>query len=206
MLKPNYESLRSGGREPILHPNGFIQLSLNDESTSKLHVWPDFDVPRRPGDHTIHDHVFDISSTVLCGQLIHVEYDVEFHDNYAIEMYGLDPDYRVWQATDKCRNARKIAQKGGSILEAQDEYAIVTDVRTIRQPAGKTYFFPAFSFHDNTAEELTATLMTKPKVYPGEPRVLCKMGQHPDDLFLRKEADSAMMWETIRRALERVDD
>ena len=40
------DQLRALGRKPRVHPNGFIQLDLNDAGTRRLHVWRD-GIPRQ---------------------------------------------------------------------------------------------------------------------------------------------------------------
>jgi hypothetical protein len=184
----------------ILHPNGFIQVPLNADSTLKLHVFPDIPLADDVADaYTIHDHVWDLESIVLMGELHHTVHEVEL---------GLtDPElpraqvWKLWEATDHCRNARAAAAQGGSILKETDVFGVTTmkGTRVLRE--GERYTFPRRQFHTTSNVGLTVTLMRK-KTYPdaGEPRVLCRFGKTPDDA-LRSEVNLREVGVTLRRAI-----
>lgn len=91
----DYASLVNSGEVPRLHPNGFIQLNLNRAGTCRLHIWspnitPDMVQKTR---HPIHDHIFDMESTILLGSMENWVY--EFIDS------GIRREYALFQGVYK---------------------------------------------------------------------------------------------------------
>src|SRR4051812_43978314 len=60
------DSLRYLNTEPRVHPNGFIQLDL--KPGLRLHVW-DVQIKAQEPPTPVHDHIFDMRSQVLLGQI-----------------------------------------------------------------------------------------------------------------------------------------
>src|SRR5687768_2884644 len=99
MLTPTVEALRevvggikdAGGGNPRVHPNGFIQLDLEDVPESwhashkqghsgaarRMHIWnpPGVELPHQQTVNEIHDHVFDMKSNVVRGVLVQRLYE-----------------------------------------------------------------------------------------------------------------------------------
>lgn len=188
--------------KPVLHPNGFVQLALNEESTLKLHVWPAEPLTDQAADYTIHDHVWDLASAVLLGELHHVVHDVEF----SLARPNNPSAWRLWEVTDHCRNARQVAAQGGSILQPTEFYAETAwrGARMLR--VRDRYTFPRRQFHTTKNIGLTATLMRKATYKnPGEPRVLCRLDHTPDDVFQATEPSEAELWDVIREAVNQME-
>lgn len=57
--------------EATWHPLGFIRLKLAStvEGTLRIHIWPDTERQSQVPVWNIHDHLFDLRSSVLCGVL-----------------------------------------------------------------------------------------------------------------------------------------
>jgi hypothetical protein len=198
---PRYADLRKAKFRPRVHPNGFIQLNLDDTGCYRLHVWPDDDlVQGQKTNHPIHDHIFTMHSRVIWGALMQVTMNA-----------SLTPDFDYYDITcgDEIFTHEIFT---ASYSTAHESVLLPSGVRVrlsnlIERPfiAGKEYTQPAGTFHETkTLEGLTATLMTKVKVFPKHtPRILIPLGVEPDNDFVREAAyDDEVLWEYIDRALE----
>jgi hypothetical protein len=185
-----FKKLLRAGRIPRVHPNGFIQLDLNDEHSMRLHVWPAIELPdRQRTRHPIHDHSFDMVSTVLTGKLINEMLVFLLPTNYP----DLIPNYQEHRGV-------KIGQEE-TILKPSGIFGSVTDIsREVILP-GQSYRVPAKTFHNSIVEGLTATLMSKLDGEPYNPRVLVPVGVHPDNDFRREQTKPEILWEQIELAL-----
>jgi hypothetical protein len=67
--------------------------------------------------------------------------------------------------------------------------------------AGSSYSFPPFVFHATAHLGLTATVLTKNKKTPLDPRVLVAYGHFPDNDFDREAFDPEDLWPFVERAL-----
>lgn len=168
---------------PVVHENGFIQLPLGP--LARLHVWPDGPVVRQKTRSPIHDHRFALESIVLAGQLTHVEYE-------------------WWQ--DKTKPTHQVFEVEDGRLVGKPETGFLKVRGVFIMPAGAVYTFNSRHFHESMADGLTATIMRKTKNYPEYvPRVLCPLGQDPDNDFKRDAANPPeRLWEYIDRALSGV--
>ena len=183
----NYEELRTSGKRPRVHGNGFIQLDLNDEGTRRLHIW-DEDVPRQVVATPIHDHVFALRSSVLMGTLIHEE---------------LEP-IEVGQGTHKIYRAQQEEGTQNTILVPDDGEVLLKVEQRLCLAEGSIYTFPAWKLHQTDHVGLTATVMNKvnaPSDY-GRPRVLVRVGSEPDNDFHRDGFDQEFLWGYIERVCE----
>lgn len=178
--------------KPRIHPNGFIQLDLANDT--RLHVWPDGAIPRQGTVNTIHDHKFDMTSTVLCGELIQLRYHAlpEGHEFMALT----SPTHEVYQAEGTGSQTRNsILQPTGNRVEPS-----LTSKVTLK--AGESYTQPRYTLHDTQWNGLTATLMHKSNTDTDyNPRVLCPIGAPPDNDYDRWKADEDLMWDYIHRAM-----
>lgn len=174
--------LRAAGRRPRVHGNGFIQLDLNDAGTRRLHVWHDA-IPRQVVATPIHDHVFDMRSTVLTGTLVHEELEPRSSE------YG----------THKVYTAQQAAGTQNTILVPDAGLVSLDVVQRLVLGAGSIYTFPAGKLHTSGHHGLTATIMEKvnaPGDY-GRPRVLVTFGEEPDNDFHRDGFAEDTLWPFI---------
>jgi hypothetical protein len=212
------EYVKMHGQNPRIHPNGFIQLDLEpveeswDESKKRghsgaslrLHIWepPGIDLPRQETINEIHDHVFDMRSTVVKGRLMQSLYKFEI-PSWLQEGYGLcaappvdskPPTHKKYKAVyDK---------KSSSRLEPTGEQGYLLHVQSFWIEAGQSYTQPAFTLHDSVADGLVITLMEKTEIHEGDATVICRVGSPPDNTFDRaKAADPALLWDAIERSI-----
>lgn len=196
---PSFEELRSAPRYPRVHPNGFIQLDLDGGEVNgsghlvtrrRLHVFPDIPIARQATDNPIHDHIFDMRSTVICGALL------QWRRDYTLDHDGV-PTHQIWTADYRNLHDTELRPTGVLVSESDSSCEEVI--------TGGSYLQPAFTFHETKWRGLTATLMEKPLVYASfRPRVLCRIGEEPDNDFAREGCDEEeVLWDLIRRALEK---
>src|SRR5579859_4023793 len=144
---------RANNRRPRLHPNGFIQLDLAKDASVRLHVWPAVPLPAQKTRHPIHDHVFDMESTILCGHLRNVLYKaLPLSDAEAAQ--AIFRPYRMYRAT-------RIAKDDTVLMPADEKfYAVVESAHEDLEP-GDTYYMQKGLLHDSVPLGLTCTLMYK---------------------------------------------
>lgn len=187
------EEVRERGRRPRVHPNGFIQLDLEEPEESarghsgavrRLHVWPEEGaIQAQESDNSVHDHVFDMHSTVLRGELEQVLY----WPNLA---HGGQPTHEVYVARYSRASASTLAPSG--VLA----HCVISSTHRVR--AGADYWQPAFSFHDTQAcERPLVTVMDKRRVFEGDARVLVPVGQQPDNSFDRLLESEDDLWSIL---------
>jgi hypothetical protein len=190
-MKITYESLRSNGESPRFHPNGFIQLNLNKEGTKRLHVWsPNIALDKaQKTRHPIHDHIFDMESTIIVGAMQNLVY--EFVESKRVKKYEL------FQARYNAPHDSTLYTTGktGWLVRRHIDSVV----------AGQTYTLPAFKFHDSNPVGFTATLMTKKAIYKNKTcTVVVPYGLDPDNDFNRATALSQeTMWQEIKLALDK---
>jgi hypothetical protein len=185
-----YEALRDSGKVPRVHGNGFLQLDLNDEGTKRLHIWDD-KLPSQSVKSSIHDHVFELKSTILCGRLTHIEYEtvspaVNPQDSYIV--------YR----------AEQVPGSNNTVLKPEKEIVSLQETRRFTFAPGSTYNFPPYELHDTQHQGFTATIMNKvkaPKDY-GRPRVLVPFPESPDNDFDREGFDPETLWPFVKRVCD----
>lgn len=185
----NYQKLKSKGRVPRVHGNGFIQLDLNDEGTRRLHVWHE-DIPRQAVATPVHDHVFDLRSIVLLGTLIHSE---------LIPGNNTFGTHRIYRAEQEEGTQNTILVPDEGLVSLYISQKLVLG-------AGSIYTFPAGKLHQTDHVGLTATVMDKinaPANY-GRPRVLVSVGKEPDNEFRRDNHDPEILWPFIEEVFENI--
>jgi hypothetical protein len=129
---------------------GMLQAYLfeGDEDELRIHVYHnDLKLPNIHELGGIHDHRFNLWSSVYVGGLVHCEYYVEPR---------VDGNWRICEAT----HAR--AQQPGEVSEHSTEVAVeCAPVYNHHIWMGQSYFFPQGYFHETLAEDYTVTLVRK---------------------------------------------
>ena len=187
MIPLPYEMLRASGARPRVHGNGFLQLDLNPEGTQRLHGWDDA-LPRQATRSSVHDHVFALRSTVICGVLEHIEYQ---------PWPTIEGDWQIYRA-------EQVEGSTNTELRPSGEFVDLIETLRLQLRSGLSYTFPAWSLHDTDHRGLTATVMEKidaPSGY-GRPRVLVHRDEAPDNEFDREGFDQEFLWQFVYRALE----
>lgn len=171
--------------KPRVHGNGFIQLDLDENK--RLHIWGDPRIPRQQISTPIHTHIFDFTSNILKGRLIHIEYNIKLHPKGAFKMYKAVP--KSYEDTD--------------LMDNTGHYCNIVPYDTKVILAGGSYKFTANRFHENYAPEPTVTIIEKQGLTlaqnPEGPRpiVLVPVGQEPDNAFSRHDYEQAFLWYII---------
>lgn len=200
------------GRNPRVHPNGFLQLDLvaDDEqlpdaslstrirgatkprghsgTRRRLHIWnpPMIELPKQKVVTSIHDHIFDMRSTVVMGTLWQV-------------LYKLVPDrFGAWHIA-----IARYSGAGESTLHPGDERFSAVPYNRFPITSGQRYTQPASTFHDSEAHGTVVTVMEKTKIYPDrDARALVRHGLDPDNSFDRRNAmDEDALWNVIEKTL-----
>lgn len=195
------------GKNPRVHPNGFIQLDIAeveenwDESKKRghsgaderLHIWnpPGLELVRQNTKNEIHDHVFDMRSKVMKGRLMQSLY----------EFVPQLPDDLTMPTHEKYRAVYD--KQSSSRLEPTGEYGWLDPVQWFWVDAGASYWQAAFTLHDSVPDGLVVTYMEKVQIHEGDATVICEYGKTPDNSFDRAKAmDPDDLWEAIYRSIE----
>jgi hypothetical protein len=176
---------------PRYHGNGFAQLYLNDQH--RLHVWHPL-LPMPPENNAqIHDHIWDLASQVLVGQLGHITYDLNPEES-SHDMYEINQPAVRENENDVFKFLNTAAP------QATGNYMMNT---------GSIYHFRHGLFHQTTVADgiLTASLIRKGPDILDSPRLLVPSGETPFQAFGEgvspPEAD---LWEAIKEALEQMPE
>ncbi len=183
-----------GGPGPRVHPNGFIQLDLDE--ANRLHVWHPNLPYRQRTFHPVHAHIFDLQSCVYSGRLVHVEYVL-----YNGQSFGVKDSHVRWTA--EC-----IGGSDTVLRRTEDPACFLCSVNLIAVQPGEDYVFPAFRFHETLANEPTLTVMTKimdpAHMNPGAncqgASIMVPVGVEPDNNFRRDAVDADVLWQLIEEA------
>jgi len=186
-MKLAFEDLKALGNKPRLHGNGFIQLNLDKNNMTRFHVWPGAQIEAQSVSTQIHDHIFEMESTILLGELEHTVYEPVFRDTGKYLLYQAEP--RMEEDTEL------VAILGSRCdLEISQKYNF---------KKGDTYQFEAFKFHESLGNGLTATIMHKTAVHKDKkPRVACLVTEKPDNDFNRYSKDEELLWAEIKKVLD----
>jgi hypothetical protein len=187
--------LKQRGHHPRLHPNGFIQLDI-EPGVSRLNVWPIEIVSTDARRHPIHNHSYDIKSTILVGALTNITYQKE--------------STREEFATHILHRAQR---RPGSANETEI-YPVGGELQNVRlygwninmYAAGETYDLPRKKLHDSLPQGKTATIMQmgNPDQDYG-PLVAVPKGVLPNNGFKRERPDIEwLLWDMIDSVLREV--
>lgn len=190
-MKFTLDYLKSLGRKPRVHPNGFVQLDV-EPTIMRLNVWPEKPIPGHPGRvHPIHNHSFDINSTIIYGALT--------NDTYMFRYTEHAPS-----VTHILHEAKRINEFDSVLTPIPERFAgyLVKDYGSRTYEVGQRYILGRDILHDSIPNGLTATLMTlerASKVYA--PQVAVPVGVEPRNDYRRDVFDEDMLWEIIGQVL-----
>ena len=149
---------------------GLLQGYLHEGSTheQRVHVW--HESLKRPGieeSGLLHDHRFNLTSTVLVGALNQVEYDLRE-----------DPEGK-WQLHSVVPARKALAASGtndGLVEPLPERYVAYTREVIVRE--GERYFFPKFNFHGTyKLTELVVTIVNKTEQEEAQAKILAPYGK-----------------------------
>lgn len=189
MRLPSLTELAELDSEPRVHPNGFIQLDLDERL--RLHVWHPRLPYRQKTYHPVHDHVFGFTSHVFSGRMVHTIYNLT---------PDLDGTHAIWRVQAIGGNEESVlsALEGGRVR-------LVHDHTEVTQPGG-SYQFEAYRFHETLSNEPTLTIIEKvgagltTGVNSQGASVVVPIGVAPDNNFRRDAVNSDVLWELISEA------
>lgn len=145
------------------HGIGALQAYVSE--TVRIHVWHDTLVlPGMRESGAIHDHRFDLESTVLVGGLTNREYGEDLPDGVPLGEFDM---YEVVKTSDRVAELRKIATRN------------FISVRETLLGEGCTYTYPKRRFHESIHRGTTVTLVTKSNQEDCPPRILAPAGTDP---------------------------
>lgn len=194
-IELTYESLKASGQKPRVHGNGFIQIDLPQEGY-RMNIWPKqrerFETQRV--DTSIHNHKFSFRSMVLCGRLIHTQYEdltVCIHGPYSV--YKIVPG--------ELEDTKMILATPHRVdFKHSQEFWL---------NKGSVYEFPHSQFHktDGSSEVLTATLMKKTEINDAVvPHVLCSFMKKPDNDYSRYQIEEEKLWPFIKQVFDELGE
>lgn len=165
---------------------GVLQAYIREGDTDELrvHIWhPSLEKPGIRYSGKIHDHRFDLTSTVLLGAIGHVEYSLTPDDNGA---------WQTWEVV----NARKALSSTGTFdgLTTPDgnRYRASTRIHLFR--AGVRYSYKKREFHETTIDGLCVTLVRKSNQENAKARILAPWGHEVTHAFADPPPESEWRW------------
>jgi hypothetical protein len=186
-VKFTLEYLKSLNRKPRVHPNGFVQFDV-EPNILRLNVWPADPIPGHPGRvHPIHNHSFDIGSTIIYGALTN-------------DTYGFEPS--TYYVTHVLHEAQRVNQFDSILVPVERRSVgnlLLLSSRTYK--AGQRYALDREILHDSIPNGLTATLMTLEKPGRYEPKVAIPVNVAPRNDYRRDAFDEGMLWDIIAQVL-----
>lgn len=155
------------------HTFGCLQAYLveDDDPEVRIHIWHPALVkvdPLNDGGR-IHDHRFELSSTVLAGSVGHEEVDAWPVDRFILQT---DPKqlYTEWTVQHARAGSAPLTQTG-RVMRTSHRASVIQ--------AGSTYSFPALQFHRSFVPEPAVTLVSKIGQRPERARLLFPVGYEP---------------------------
>jgi len=184
------DELRALGRRPRLHPNGFIQFDIMP-NVWRLNVWTPQALRSKPL-HPIHNHSFDIRSTIITGMLTNI--------TYVFKSSGIGEPF-----TTVLHRATRLAGHDSMLTVVEDipAFGELHFRDAVSCNPGESYTLPRNVLHDSIPHGLTATIMRVENPDPKYgPLVAVPAGIEPDNEHRREEYDEEILWTFIDAALE----
>ncbi|WP_227876019.1 hypothetical protein [Kushneria konosiri] len=146
---------------PTWHALGFVHCKLyeNESGTLRIHIWPEWERDKSEQVHKIHDHIFSISSYVVCGSVTNKNYSLFESDASCESSFQL---YRV-----------KYESNGSSLAPCEEFFQPVVDQEKLVQK-GNIYCIDRGVFHELSVNEfeLTATFVATHNHDVKDPKML----------------------------------
>jgi hypothetical protein len=180
---PSVEEIKRVGKNIRVHPNGFIQLDLEDGY--RLHFFLDNAVYVRFPQTPIHTHAFVLESRVLVGEITNVEYEV------AEDPQG---DLCLYRAMSMETPLEKVEGVTYSISDKKEQIVKV----------GEAYAVKTGVFHESLHKGDTITVVRKIRTDAiCQIDVLCQKGQKPSESLDRKSIPEPVLWERLESVLKK---
>lgn len=181
---PSLEEIKRVGKNIRVHPNGFIQLNLEDDY--RLHLFLDKEVYERFPRTPIHTHALVLESRVMLGEVTNVEYEVQEDPLGNLCMYT---------AQNMESELEKVLSKTYSISSKREE--------TIK--VGEEYRVKVHTFHESLHKGDTITIVRKIRNNSGISGacgidILCLKDQTP--VTGRVKIPENELWEKLETVLK----
>lgn len=176
---------------PLVHGNGFLQISLNEDRSIRLHIWHP-DLPSQKVSTQIHNHTFGFQSEVMFGGIINQVYD-------AVHTDGIMNPMHICEAVPvEGKEDTELKIIADPLIDLREKY-----IKYIKP--GEKYYFPPFEYHHSVPIGFTATIMRKTIITQGfRARVLCGIYDEPDNNFSRYGIDQYQLWNIVDETLNRI--
>lgn len=118
------ELLHSENIEPLWHPLGFVSCILKEEKDEiiKLHYWPKGERKTKVPNWPIHNHAYDIESTILYGEIKNIFYTISESGPYKV--YEVIYDKKNSYLKEKILGKVNLNKKSELISKKGDSYTI----------------------------------------------------------------------------------
>ncbi len=186
ILSDIYESKLS--IEGHMHPLGFIHAKVDQGGPRKIRLrfWPEaMNVDELGAPDRIHNHSFDFTSHILCGEGFERRYDVT-----------LDPDgdYKIWEVKN---------HGDSSTLEMTRMRCSLTTREDITHSVGSAYKMKAGVFHDAIALKPNTATMIFETPNPDVPSlVICVNSLTENKLKKWPEVSQEQLKEYVRTIID----
>jgi len=183
--------LKTTQAKPRVHPNGFIQLDINEKD--RLHVWHPSLTVRQKTFSPVHNHIFSFHSEIYVGRLINVCYQKDAAPT------GTHEEWRVQLIEGE---ETKLVRQG------EARYHLDPVEMEVMFP-GDLYFMPKWEFHEILTNEPTMTVIRKKGAVltlgpnSGGASVMVPVGEEPDNDFRRGDVDTDALWDLILETARR---
>ena len=168
---------------PRVHGNGFIQVDL--DPLHRLHLW-DARIPRQSTDSSIHDHAFGFDSRTLQGTIVNVNLLPMFNRNLSIRLghgWG-NPTHNLYQVVrDKDTEETSLKSMRKRCWFAEQSTLLVGVKDGYHMEPGQFHA----SFHLGTTVTVIKKDLTKPQYLGSLARVACRIGERPDNSWVRDQ-------------------
>lgn len=171
---------------------GYVLESDPPTPEYRIHLWhPTLRMPNMVDSGLMHDHRFDMESTVLYGTVVHTVFQLDPAPNGA---------YQAWFV----QNARAaIAENEKGWLESESELRYNIKGETFKHSVGHTYLFPKRCFHRTDVEGLAITLVSKRNQQDSPARILSRFGTKPKHGFEHEQhVEEVMQRGVITEAIQ----
>lgn len=178
---------------PVWHPIGFILIKLEESSECviRLHIWPAILKNPQSTNNPIHDHVYEIESTIMCGKIGCTNYQIE-HDS---------------DDKSNLKLSTVTYTEDGSTLHQTDEHVLISKTNIRWYKEGETYHIERGKFHESiiSENELTCTLVKNRNFdETKKPRVIYNSSSTNQKTNIREKVDPNIVLSELLRVKENI--
>lgn len=192
----DFDYVLQHGRNIRIHPNGFIQIDVKDESGTphRVHIWSPVLVNKPSVPSTgVHDHVYSFRSYIIKGRMQH---------NFFNLIPAEESPFDLYEAVK--------TEREDTVLQLVDKvYDVVWDGERSRMYGDRstglpvTYDIEAGEFHRVEVAGICVTVIRYlQRTSNSGARVVFRKGDTPLKKFSRYAVDAGELWEVAKHAYE----